>query len=90
MKESIVAAVLKVKGVTRVEYAENTNNSFCYTTMLPPYSLRVSVQGGKKKEIAQAIWNNKVMGVLSVGDKRVKILFEIGYSRFVSFQRIPK
>ncbi len=89
MKEAIIAAVLKIKGVTRVDYVQNTTMSFCYNTMLPPYSFRVSVQGGKKKEIAQAIWSNKCMGACSVGDKSVKVSSPVGYW-YIRFQRIPK
>lgn len=46
---------------------------------LPPQSFKVYVLGGKKKDIAQIIWNHKTVGVLSQGNTKVKITDSRGF-----------
>ena len=55
-------------------------------TGLIPQSFKIYVLGGKKKEIAQIIWNHKPIGVLSQGNTKVKD--SLGSKHIISFERL--
>lgn len=88
MKDSIMQEIAMLKGVEEVLWTENQTSYYDYHTMLPPYSFRVSVKGGKKKKIAKVIHKYKIAGVLAVGDTAVYVKGVCGFKYRICFQRI--
>jgi hypothetical protein len=90
MVHAMMERLFEIEGVTEVWGCQNTDNHYDYHKMLPPGSFRISVEGGKKKAIAQVIWEMKSIGVVSCGDTCVTVKDSFGYKHHIYFQRIPK
>lgn len=85
--ESIYAAVLKLDGVEQVIIYENETDVALISPPLPAHSFYPIVLGGNTNEIAQAIWDNKPVGILSYGTVDVDIVDSQGVAHTVSFDR---
>lgn len=75
-------------GVEFVHVSVNRTWNTDKKTGLPPHSFKVYVLGGKKKDIAQIIWMNKSIGVLSQGNTKVKVKGCLGFKHIISFERL--
>ena len=84
----IVANLDKLEGVQVVHISVNDTLNYDYERALPAMSFRVTVKGGDKKEIANTIWNNKPIGILSVGNTKVKVEDCCGFKHKIYFERV--
>lgn len=84
--ESLYSALFSLDGVINVIIYENDTSVVDYNG-LPPHSFWVIIDGGVDSEIAQAIWNNRPTGILSVGNEDVSIVDSFGYIRSIKFDR---
>lgn len=84
--ESIVAAVLALDGVEYVSLTENTTDATDLNG-LDPHSFQVMVDGGVDAEIAQAIFENKPVGIGTNGTTSVSVTDSVGTSHTIKFQR---
>lgn len=72
-----------------IHWSENKTCEYDLERALPPMSFRITVKGGKKKDIARAIWDNKFLGVLSVGNTSLNVTDCCGgYKHKIKFERI--
>lgn len=76
--------------VWSVDIQVNQTYYFDHHHQLPPHSMRVIVEGGKKKKIADAIYKWKPLGVRAIGNTDVIIEVEWGFNRTISFERVGK
>lgn len=88
MTEEIKQNILQLEGVDFVHITENRSCVYDKKKGLPPLSFKLYVRGGKKKEIAEALWLYKPLGILSVGNTSVKVKDRYGYKWEVNFERI--
>lgn len=86
--EYVKELIEDLPGVEFVHISTNRTWEFDKKTGLAPQSFKVYVLGGKKKEIAQIIWNHKAIGVLSQGNTKVKIRDSLGFKHVISFERL--
>ena len=83
----IEMAVMEVEGVTNCEVLFNNSFTDCPYTTMPPMSIKVLVHGEfKKKDVAEAIWNTKPLGIMCVGSKVKKVKDCCGYKHEVRFE----
>lgn len=84
--EALYSALINTEGVEEVRIYENdtdTTNVFG----VPPHSFMPIILGGTSSEIANAIWENKPMGIRSFGDTVVNIFDSQGFSHAIGFER---
>lgn len=79
---------LKDIGAELVHYSDNLTTEYDYERAMPCMSFRLTVRGGKKKQIAEIIWKYKPMGIFSHGSTKVKIKDCCGYKHNIYFERI--
>lgn len=84
--DSLYSALNNLDGVTEVTIYENDTNVTDGNGVLPHSFLPV-VLGGIGSEIAQTIWENKPMGILSQGNTVVSILDSQGFPHDIGFER---
>lgn len=83
--ESILDALRNVEGVTDVVVYENDTDTVD-SLGIPAHSFLPIVLGGLPSDVAQAIWENKPIGIPSVGDTTVQIADSQGILHNVSFR----
>ena len=76
----------ELDGVIVLWVAENNTFDYDYERCLPPMSFRVTLNGGKKKEIANTIWRYKPLGVRSVGNTSKKVKDCCGFKHEVYWE----
>lgn len=84
--EALYSALINLEGVEEVRIYENdtdATNEFG----VPPHSFMPIVLGGTSSEVANAIWENKPMGIRSFGDTVVNIFDSQGFSHAIGFNR---
>ena len=84
--ESLYTELLGVSGVEQVVIYENDTDVTDAKGVLP-HSFLVLITGGFTQDIAQAIWNNRPIGIRSQGSIAVEITDTQGYVREVKFSR---
>lgn len=84
--ESLFSAVANLDGIIQTVVLENDTNSTDGNGQ-PPHSVQVLVDGGDDTEIAEAIFNEKCVGISTVGSTNVQVVDNIGGSHTISFQR---
>ena len=84
--DAIFSAVSNVDGVTEVTIYEN-DTSVTDSNGVPAHSFLPIVVGGLSTNIADAIWDNKPIGILSYGNTPVTIYDKQGFPHTVSFSR---
>lgn len=83
---AIYSAILNVDGVEEVVIYEN-DTDVTDAFGVPPHSFLPIVSGGLSTDIANAIWENKPIGILSDGNTTVSINDIQGFSHDISFSR---
>lgn len=84
--ESLYSALFAVDTVSEVVIYEN-DTDVTDTNGIPPHSFSPVVVGGTSTDIANAIWQNKPVGILSYGNTTVSITDSQGFVHDVSFER---
>lgn len=84
--EAIYSGLLKLSTVEEVIIYENDTN-VTDGNGVPAKSFLPIVIGGISADIAKSIWENKPIGISSVGNTTVSILDIQGFSHDISFQR---
>ena len=84
--ESLYSAILGIQGVEDLRIYENDTNVTDSNGVLG-HSFLTIVQGGLGTAIAQAIWDNKPIGILSQGNTTVTVLDSQGLPHDVNFSR---
>lgn len=84
--DSIYSALVNVTGVTEVIIYEN-DTSATDANGIPGHSFLPIVVGGLSTDIANAIWDNKPIGILSYGNTSVSINDIQGFPHVISFSR---
>lgn len=84
--DSLYSALLNVDGVTEVAIYENDTDITDSNGVLPHSFLPV-VLGGSSQLIAEAIWKNKPLGILSQGNTEVDITDSQGFVHTIGFER---
>lgn len=84
--DSIYSALINTEGVTEVTIYEN-DTSVVDNNGVPAHSFLPIVVGGLSPEIANSIWENKPIGILSYGNTTVTINDQNGFPHAVSFSR---
>lgn len=84
--DSLYSALLNVDGVTEVAIYENDTDVTDSNGVLPHSFLPV-VLGGSSQLIAEAIWKNKPLGILSQGNTEVDITDSQGFVHTIGFER---
>ena len=82
--DSVVAAVMNVSGVTRVNYDENTT-SLPDANGVPDHSFALVVEGGSATTIAQTIYNTKTPGTGTYGSISEVLIDPYGVPTTISF-----
>ena len=75
-------------GAELVHFSSNRKFERDYERALPPISVRLTVKGGKKKDIGLIIWNLIPLGVLTVGNTKVKIKDSEGFTHKIYFEKV--
>lgn len=89
--ELMKKAIQELPKVWSVDIQENHTFYFNHYTQLPRYSIRVIVEGGKKKKIAKVISDYKPLGVLLLGNTQVEVEQDYsGLSYMINFERVGK
>lgn len=83
--ESILDALRNVEGVSDVVVYENDTDTVD-PLGIPAHSFLPIVLGGLPSDVAQAIWENKPVGIPSVGDTTVQIADSQGILHNISFK----
>lgn len=86
--EHVKELIEALPGVEFVHITENQTYVDDKKTGLGRMSFKVYVLGGKKKDIAQIIWNNKPIGYLSSGNTKVKIKDSMGFKHNIHIERL--
>ena len=86
--EHVKEIIEALPGVEFVHVSVNRTWKDDKNTGLPPHSFKVYILGGKKKDIAQIIWNHKSIGVWALGNTEVKIKDSLGYKHLINFERL--
>ena len=84
--DSLYSALLNVDGVTEVAIYENDTDVTDSNGVLAHSFLPV-VLGGSSQLIAEAIWKNKPLGILSQGNTEVDITDSQGFVHTIGFER---
>lgn len=84
--DSIFSAITSVDSVEEVKIYEN-DTDVTDSNGVPPHSFLPIVVGGIPTSIANAIWENKPIGILSYGNTTVTIFDVQGFPHDVSFSR---
>jgi uncharacterized phage protein gp47/JayE len=84
--DSIYSALINLNGVTEVTIYEN-DTSLPDANGVPGHSFLPIVSGGLSTDIANAIWENKPIGILSYGNTTVSISDDQGFPHAISFSR---
>ena len=84
--DSIFSAISSVDSVEEVKIYEN-DTDVTDANGVPPHSFLPIVVGGISTSIANAIWENKPIGILSYGNTTVTIFDVQGFPHDVSFSR---
>lgn len=84
--ESLYSAILALTGVSDIKIYEN-DTDVIDSNGVNGHSFLVIVDGGLGTEIAQAIWDNKPVGILSQGNTTVTVLDSQQLPHDVSFSR---
>lgn len=84
--EALYSALINLEGVEEVVIYENDTN-VTDSKGIPAHSFMPIVLGGVGSNIAEAIWENKPMGILSFGDTQVTIYDSQGYAHVIGYQR---
>lgn len=84
--DSLYSALLNVDGITEVKIYEN-DTSITDGNGVLGHSFLPVVLGGSSQQIAETIWENKPIGILSQGDTTIPILDTQGFSHNISFKR---
>lgn len=84
--DSIYSALINLDNVSEVTIYEN-DTSVIDGNGVPAHSFLPIVVGGLSTDIANAIWENKPIGILSYGNTTVSINDIQGFSHNVSFSR---
>lgn len=84
--DSLYSALIGVSGVTQVQIYEN-DTSIVNSDGVEPHSFLPIVLGGSSVDIANAIWENKPIGILSQGNTTVSIEDAQGFNHNISFER---
>jgi len=84
--DSIYSALIDLSTVEQVVVYENDTNA-TDDKGIPAHSFMPIVLGGVSEEIAQAIWENKPVGIRSFGDTSVLIYDTQGFAHNVAFKR---
>lgn len=84
--DSLYSALLNVDGVTEVAVYENDTDITDSNGVLPHSFLPV-VLGGSSQIIAETIWDNKPMGILSQGNTVITITDSQGFLHDIGFER---
>ena len=86
--EHVKELIEALPGVEFVHVSVNYTRDYDKKSGLQPGNAKIYVKGGKKKEIAQVIWMNKLLGVLLTGNKKVKVKDSIGLKWIITFERL--
>lgn len=84
--DSLYSALLNVDGVQEVAIYEN-DTSVTDSNGVLPHSFLPVVLGGSSQLIAEAIWENKPMGILSQGNTVIVITDSQGFPHDIGFER---
>lgn len=84
--DSLYSALNNVDGVEEVAVYENDTN-LTDENGIPAHSFMPVVLGGSSQIIAETIWQNKPMGISSVGNTSVTITDSQGFPHTISFER---
>lgn len=84
--DAIYSALINLDGVTEVTIYEN-DTSLPDANGVPGHSFLPIVSGGLSTAIANAIWENKPIGILSYGNTTVSISDTQGFPHAISFSR---
>lgn len=87
ISDALYAALLEIDGVVNANVYENEGNNYDPVYDLPGHSFKAVVLGGNPTEIANAIWNNKPLGIASQGNTSVTIFDSQGFQKDVEFER---
>lgn len=85
--EALYSALISVDTVEEVRIYEN-DTDVTDVNGVPPHSFMSIVLGGVSFDIANTIWENKPMGIMSYGDTVVQITDSQGFSHDIGF-KIP-
>lgn len=86
MAEALYAQLLAIEGVTNARVYENMTETVD-SRDLPPHSFMAIVKGGTDTDIAEAVWNNKPLGISSEGNTTTTIRDSQNSERQVKFSR---
>lgn len=84
--DSLYSALLNVDGVEEVAIYENDTDVIDSNGVLP-HSFLPIILGGSSQQIADTIWLNKPIGILSQGDTTISITDSQGFPHDISFKR---
>ena len=84
--ESLFSAVAQLDGVIQTVVLENDTNATDGNGQ-PAHSVQVLVDGGDDDEIGEAIFNEKCVGITTVGSTTIAVIDNIGGSHDINFQR---
>lgn len=84
--DAIYSALINTDGVSEVTIYEN-DTSVVDGNGVPAHSFLPIVSGGLSTDIANAIWDNKPIGILSYGNTTVSISDVQGFPHDISFSR---
>lgn len=87
--ESLYSSILNLNGIEDLKIYENDTN-VVDSNGVNGHSFLTIVEGGLGTEIAQAIWDNKPIGILSQGNTTVTVFDTQGLPHDVSFSRPTK
>ena len=84
--ESLFSAVAQLDGVIQTVVLEN-DTSATDGNGQEPHSVQVLVDGGDDDEIGEAIYNEKCVGIATVGSTTIAVLDNVGVFHNINFQR---
>lgn len=84
--DSLYSALLNLEGVDEVAIYENDTDVVDSNGVLPHSFLSV-VLGGSSQLIAETIWENKPLGILSQGNTEVDVTDSQGFIHSIGFER---
>lgn len=84
--ESLYSALNGIPGIEDFIIYENDTDQWT-AEGIPPHSFLPIVDSGVASEIAQAIWDNKPVGILSAGNTTVTVIDSQGFGHDISFSR---
>lgn len=84
--EALYSALINLEGVEEVVIYEN-DTDVTDIRGVPPHSFMPILLGGTGSDIANAIWENKPMGIRSFGDTVVTIYDTQGFAHNIGYER---